>query len=109
MSDAPHIQVDKIRTSIVSDSTLVQRQCDISKFRCAGSRQANINGHGLHVETVQGNAMAMAPQVCVAPWSAVSADHINLRSGTTRSFHQLMEKVEQPRVIVMYFSRAVIT
>src|SRR5208337_924751 len=108
MANAAHIHMNKIRFGVISDSTFMQRQRQIAKFRRAGSRQANIDGHGLHVETVQSNAMAMAPQICVAPWSAVSADDVNLCSGTTRCFHQLMEKVEQPRVIVAHFSRAVI-
>jgi hypothetical protein len=109
MPDASHIHMDEIRTGIVSDPAFVQRECEISEFCCTRSRQANIDGHRLHVETVQGNAMAMSPQVCVAPWSAVSADDVNLRSGAARSFHQIMEKVEKTRVIVVYLARAVIT
>ncbi len=83
-SSSADIHMDKVRPGVVSDSTLVQPERQIAKFGGAGSWQPNIDGPGLHVEAVQGNAMAMAPQVCVAPWSAVSADQVNLRSRAAR-------------------------
>jgi hypothetical protein len=61
------------------------------------------------VETVQGDAMAMVSQVFVAPGSAVSADNVNRRSEPARCFHQLIEEIEQTRVIVVNFAGAVIT
>ena len=53
--------------------------------------------------------MAMAPQVFVAPWSAISANDIDLCSRATRGFHQFIKKIEKTRVVVVHFSRAMIT
>ena len=106
--NSAYIHVNEIRVGVIPDSTRVEGQREIAELCGAGSGHANIDGHGLHVETVLGNAMTMAPQICVAPGSAVPANHVNLRSRATRSLHQRVEKVEQPRVIVAYFAGAVI-
>src|ERR1700746_3617923 len=98
----------EIRSSVVADTTTMQRQGSVPQL-CRGSPgHPDVDGHCLHVETVAGHAMSMNAEKFIAPRRAVAADDINLKIGIPERSGQVVQKIEHPRIALMNFAGAVV-
>ena len=69
---------------------------------------ANIDRHGLHVEAVLGHAVSVGAEVFIAPGRAVAAYDIDLGVGTPQRHGQIMQKIEDARIVVVNIAGAVV-
>jgi hypothetical protein len=101
--------VNEIGARVVPDAATAKRQRgfpDSGRF-CAG--QTNVDGLGLHVETLLGDAGSMGPQELVAPRRTISTDDVNFRAGMAGGLGQIRKDIKEPRIEVVNLARAVVT
>jgi len=79
--DAPHVHVHEIRSSVVADTTTMEREGSVPQLCGGNPGYPDVDSHCLHVETVAGHAMSMNAEKFIAPRRAVAADDINLKIG----------------------------
>lgn len=83
-------------------------QCSITKFGCTHTRNANINGHCLHVQAVPRYAVAVRSKIFIAPWRPVTAHDINLRVRTSQCDRQIVKQIEDTRIVLVNVASAMI-
>ena len=100
----------EIGAAIVTNSAEMQAHCRITHLGCGNARQANVDGFGLHVQTVEGDTgmRAAASQKLVAPRRAVSADNVDLAAGIAKRRRQIVEKVKEAGIEMPHVSRAMV-
>ena len=94
---------------VIANTTPMKVQRGIAQSRCRNSRQADVNGHGLHVQAVLGYGRRAAPQKFVAPRSSIATDNVNFLVWPTRGSNQIVKQIEDPGIVGMDFTRSVIT
>ena len=102
------IHVNEIRSSVVSDTAPVKGKCGIADHGRPRSWQTYIDGLGLHVQAVLGNARGVRAKILVAPRCPIAADDLNLRAGTANRCFQIGKQIKQARIVVMNVARAMI-
>jgi hypothetical protein len=112
LSPAPHatyVDMDKLGSGVIANSTIMKRESRIAKGRSRYAGNTNVDGHGLHVQAVEGNAVAMCPQIFIAPRRPVATDNVDLGIGPTQADNQIVQKIEHARVVVMDVAGAMIS
>ena len=91
------VHMHKIGLCVVAYAASLQRQSGIANLgrRCSGN--ANVDGFGFHVLTVQCNAMAMLTEIVIAPRGTIPADNVNFAVWTAECSQQVFE-VQSDRV-----------
>ena len=74
--------------------------------RCAG--YADVNRHGLHVQTVLRDAMTVRTEPLVAPRSSVATHNVDFCVRTTERRRQVVEQIEDARIVLMHVAGPVI-
>jgi len=98
----------KIGLRVITYAPALQRQCSIANLSRRYPRNANINGFGFHVLTVQCNSIAMLAEIVIAPWGAIPTDYIDLAVKMSQFGQQVMQQIEFPHVIVLLVTCAVV-
>lgn len=98
----------KIGSGIIPHSAAVQTQGSIPQKRGLDSGDANINGHGVHMKAMKGDAVPMSAQEFVTPRGAVAADDVDLRVASTQAGAQVVQQIEHARIVMVNRSGAVI-
>jgi hypothetical protein len=107
-ADATDVNMHKLFTGVITNAAAMEMECCVPQLCCSDSRQTDINGHGLHVQTVPGYRGRAAAQKRIAPGSAVSAYHVDFRSRTAKGTSKVPEQVENPGIIRMNCTSAMI-
>ncbi len=100
--------MDKLGRSVIPDAAAMQAEGRIAKLGSGHTGDANIDRHGLHVEAVFGHAVPVAAQVFIAPGRAVAAYDIDFGIGMSQGHGQIMQKIEDARIIVVNIAGAVV-
>lgn len=103
-----HIHMHKIGLGVVTDSSAMQLQGCISQARGFDTRNADIDCHRLHMQTVQGHTMTMSAEKFVAPRRAIAANDINFSIGPSNGSGQVVKEVEHSRIVVVNVTGAMI-
>jgi hypothetical protein len=93
---------------VIAYATPMKPQCGITERRRCNSRQADVNGHGLHVQAVLGHGRRAAPQKFIAPGRSIAADNIDFFVWPAGGENQVVEQVKHSRIIGMDFARPVV-
>ena len=101
--------MDKLGSGVIANSTIMKRESRIAKGRSRYAGNTNVDGHGLHVQAVEGNAVAMCPQIFIAPRRPVATDNVDLGIGPAQADNQIVQKIEHARVVVMDVAGAMIS
>jgi hypothetical protein len=108
MPDAPHVDVYKIGSRIVADTSSMQRKGCIPESCGRNPGHANVDGHGLHVETVASDTVSMSPEEFVAPRRAIATEDVDLKVRIPECGSQVVEQVEDARVVIVNYAGAVV-
>jgi len=92
--------MDKIRGGVVSDTAAVQGESGVPEIGGPDSGHANIDGHGLHVQTLASDSGGVRAQERIAPGRAVSADHVDFGIGFAQAGGEIVEQVEYSGIVV---------
>lgn len=95
--------------SIVAHAAAVQGQGGISKFGGGDPGKTNIDCHGLHVQAVLRDAMTVRAKPLVTPRRSITTHNIDFGAGTPQFDGQVVEQVEDPRVIIVHLAGPMIT
>ena len=98
----------KIGLRVITYAPALQRQSSVANLRRRYPRNANINGFGFHVLTVQSNSIAMLAEIVIAPWGAIPTDYIDLAVKMSQFGQQVMQQIEFPHVIFLLVTCAVV-
>src|SRR5208283_3427639 len=92
LTQASNVHMHKVGTAIVTNSPAMQAQRGIPHCCRRNPRYANVDGFCLHVKTMTSHARVCAAgtQEFVAPWRAVSADHVDLTAGIVQGRGQIV-------------------
>jgi len=90
--------MDKLGSGVIANSTIMKAESRIAKCCGSYSGNTNIDRHCLHVQAVEGNAVAVSPQIFIAPRRPVATDDVDLGIGPA-----------QAGIIVMDVARAMIS
>ena|SRR5215469_3297024 len=101
--------MDKLGSGVIANSTIMKGESRIAKCCGSYSRNANIDRHCLHMQAVEGNAVAVRPQIFVAPRRPVATDDVDLGIGPAQAGKQIVQKIEHAGIIVMDVARAMIS
>lgn len=93
--------MNEIRIGVISDAPAMQGQRGVSKPGCGHTRDANIDGLGLHVQAVPGYGVPMTTQVLVAFGRPIAAYHVDFSARTSQSCGEIVEQVEHPRIVLV--------
>ena len=80
----------------------------VSQAGCGNSGDADVNRHCLHVEAVKGDAVSVCAEVFIAPGGAIAADYIDLEIRIAEGGSQIVEQIEDARIIGVNIAGAVI-
>jgi hypothetical protein len=61
----------------------------------------NVDGHGLHMETVASDTVSMSAEEFVAPRSAIATEEVDLKVRIPECGSQVVEQVEHLRVALV--------
>src|ERR1017187_5461034 len=95
-SNPPHVNVQKVRSSVISHAAALQAERRLAQFGGWNPRQANVNRFSLHVETMlcySGTGAARA-QIFVAPRCPIAADHVDLAPCILNRVGEVGQQVE---------------
>jgi hypothetical protein len=84
---AAHVYMHKIGSGVIADSTAMQGQGRVAQRGRWNAGNANVDGHGLHVQAVQRYTMTMSAQVFVTPRRPVTANYVNFGIGAVQGHH----------------------
>ena len=73
-----HVYMNKIRFRVVSHATTGKSLRSIAQSRRCNPGYTDIDSLGLHVQTMQGNAITILAQKFITPWRAISANNVDL-------------------------------
>jgi hypothetical protein len=107
-ADAAYIYMHELFPRVVAHATPMKVQRRIAQGRRRNSGQADIDGHGLHVQAVLGYGRRAASQKFVAPRRSIAADNVNFLIRPARGGNQVVEQIEDPRIVGMDFARPVV-
>lgn len=108
VTDAACIHMHESGARIVTDSASAERESRIAQRERLHARYADIDRMRLHVQTVFSNAGRMGAKERIAPGRTVATDDVNLRAGMSDCSGEIGKKIEDTRIVVLHFSRAVI-
>jgi len=86
----------------------MQAESRISELGSAHAGYANIDGHGLHVQTVLGHPMTVGPKIFITPRCAVTAHNIDFGIGAPEGNGQIVQKIEDAGIVVANIAGAMI-
>jgi len=92
--------MDEIGSRIIPHPAAMQAESRIAELGSAHARDANIDGHGLHVQTVLRHAVSVGTEKFIAPGCPVTAYDIDLGIGATQGNGQIMQQIEDARIVV---------
>ena len=101
--------MDKLGSGVIANSTIMKAESRIAKCCGSYSGNTNIDRHCLHVQAVEGNAVAVSPQIFIAPRRPVATDDVDLGIGPAQAGKQIVQKIEHAGIIVMDVARAMIS
>jgi hypothetical protein len=96
---ATHVHVHKIRLGVITDASAMQRKCGIAQVRRIDSGHTDVNRLRFHMQTVNGHPVSMRAQKLVAPGCAIAANNVNLTVGTAQFRVEVVEQIENPRIV----------
>lgn len=97
--DTAHVDVDELFTRVIADAAAMQREGSISELGGCDPGDPYINRHRLHVEAVKRHVVPVRVQHFIGPRRAITADHIDLTIWPAERSEQIMQEIEDPRVI----------
>jgi hypothetical protein len=100
--------VDELITLVVADSSAMEAQSGIPQGSGLHAGQADIDGHGLHVQAVLSDSARAAAEKVVAPWGPISANHIDFGVLTAETGCEVMQQIKQARIEMMDSAGAMI-
>ena len=109
MSDAADVDVHKVGLAIVSDPTTLERQGGGAQLGSGYAGHPDVNGHGLHMQAVGGDAGGVTAKESVAPGRAVATNHVNLTPRVADRPRQVEEQIEKSRVERANVARTMVT
>jgi UDPglucose 6-dehydrogenase len=68
----------------------------------------SVNSHRLHVEALTGHAVSMSAEEFVVSGRSITADNIYLKIGIPEESSQVMQKIEQARIVLVNFAGAMV-
>src|SRR5271163_3204195 len=98
----------EIGSRVVTHAATMECQCSVPHLRSGYPGHSYINGHSLHVKAVNGYAVPVSSEEFVAPGRAVAADNVNLKIGISERGHQVVQKVEHARIVLVNLSGAMV-
>jgi len=107
-ADAPHIHMHELFPRVIAYATPMKPQCGITERGRCNSRQADVNGHGLHVQAVPGHGRRAAPKKLIAPGRSIAADNVDFSVWPAGGANQIVEQIKHSRIIGMDFARPVV-
>jgi hypothetical protein len=107
-TNAADVYVDEIGGGVVADSAAVEGESGVAEFSGGDAGNANVDGHGLHVQAVLGDAVAVGSEILVAPRRAVAADDVDFGIGTVEGDEDVVKEVEDAGVVDVNVAGAVI-
>ena len=87
----------------------MQGHCSVSQVRGGNAGDADIDCHRLHVETFAGHAVSVGAEVFIAPGGAIAADYIDFEIRIAEGGSEIVQQVEDSRIISANIAGAVIT
>lgn len=98
----------KVGLCIVAHAPALQRQRSIANLSGGYPRNANVDGFGFHMLTVQRNSMTMFAKIVIAPRSAIPANDVDLAVEMPQFGQQVMQEIKLPGVIVLHVAGAMV-
>lgn len=105
---ASYINMDELLTLVVADSSAMEAQSSIPQRSGLHAGQADIDGHGLHVQAVLRNSARAAAEKVVAPRRPISADHIDFGILAAHAGGEVVQQIKQPRIELMHCAGAMV-
>jgi len=87
----------------------MQPKCSIAQARRFDSGHTDVNRLRFHVQAVNGYPVTVRAQKFVAPGGAIAANNVNLAVGPSQFCIEVVEQIENPRIVSPNYSGAVIT
>ena len=100
--------MDEIRSRIIAHSAPMQGQSRVAERGSGYARYANVDGHGPHMQAVLRDAVSMRPEPFIAPRGSIAAYHVDFGVGASQRGGQVVEKVEDARIVFRHGASAVI-
>ena len=101
--------MNEVVAAIVAYAAAMEFQRSIAQLRRIDAGHTDVDGHGLHVQAVLGHGRRAASQKFVAPRRSIAADNVNFFVWPARGSNQVVEQIEDPRIVGMDFSRPVVS
>jgi len=100
--------MNKVGDRVVTNAAAVQLKSGVSKAGRRKTGKANVDGFGLHVEAVHGDTSVSmtGAQEFVSLRCAIAADHIDFAVRPANRSKQIVQQVEDARVVVMNLAGA---
>src|SRR5579863_8030025 len=92
---APDVDMNEVGVGIVADTAASERQRGVPDTGSRNAGQANVDGLGLHMHAMQGDAGRMGPQELVAPRRTIAADDVDFGVRMAGGGDQIGEEIEQ--------------
>jgi hypothetical protein len=108
VANAADVDVHEIRVSVIADSASMKRYCSVSQSRRGDAGDPDINCHRLHVEAVKGHSVSVCAEVFITPGGAIAADYIDFEIRIAERGSEIVQEIEDPRIIGANIARTVI-
>jgi hypothetical protein len=99
----------EIGSGIIPDAPTMEAESGVANFGYGYARHSNINCHPLHVQAAPGDTVPVGPEVLVRAWGAIAAHHDNLSVRTPIRDQEIMQEIEQMRIIFVHLACAIVT
>lgn len=99
----------EIGSGIIPDAPTMEVESSIANFGYRYARHSNINCHPLHMQAAPGDTVPVGPEVLVRAWGAIAAHHDNLSVRTPIRHQEIMQEIEQMRIIFVHLACAIVT
>ena len=86
----------------------MQCQCQVAKFGSVHTRDAYIDRHRLHVQTVPRHPVGVGPKVLIAPRCSVTTHDFDFGVSPSAGKSQIMKQVEHARIVLVNIAGPVI-
>ena len=93
LADTAGIDVDEIRVRVVANAAAMEGESCFAQLERVDARHAQVDGFGLNVEAVLGDAVSVSAKRFVRRRSAIAADDVDLAAGMTDRDRQIVEDI----------------
>ena len=100
--------MNEIGRRIIPHTSSRHSESNVAKIGGFEPGHPDIDGLGLHVQAVLGDAAGVRAKKLIAPWRSVSTDDVNLGIRAPSRGDQVREQIEQMRIVMMHVAGAVV-